>query len=368
MSSMFNATCKANVVGDGTVGATIAWLEKFINVLFPDNGIEYWSDNQYGTGSRYLKRGDLVPGAGCTDGCVHHVACYVRQGNCEGRIIEVALSLRDGQFKSLTWMKTFGKEDECWQIARAIDEALNSIIFWEEVPELVSMSEKVPRQQNWHRQTSLAEEVTILSGTDKVLVDESDIYVGFPLGIGDREGPFDDLVAAELLDQADQHLAIAGKRVADRVGVDDRHDFPVPHGFIGLEDVSGTVGKRWVEDDVGVDCGVAKLEEIKADHLVALIAQGGVLGDVDLAAVDDRSRTTVVALVLPGSGIGQVAVTGGRFQDAGKVLVLEQRPGALGQFLRRRVKLQIIHSGLSVVFVRYQRCYAGDIAVSGISI
>jgi hypothetical protein len=170
MKSFFNATCKANVVGDGTVGATIAWLEKFINVLFPDNGIEYWSDNQYSKGIRNLKRGDLVPGAGCTDDCVHHVACYVRQGSCEGRIIEVALSLRGGEFKSLTWMKSFGNADECWQIARAIDEALNSIIFWEEVPELVSMSEKVPRQHNWHRQTSLAEEVTILSGTDKVLV------------------------------------------------------------------------------------------------------------------------------------------------------------------------------------------------------
>ncbi len=170
MKSIFNATCKANVVGDGTVGATIAWLEKFINVLFPDNGIEYWSDNQYGKGPRHLKRDDRLPRAGITDECVHHVACYVRPGNCEGRIIEVALSLRDGQFKSLTWMKTFGKEDECWQIARAIDEALNSIIFWEEVPEIVSMSEKVPRQHNWHRQTSLAEEVTILSGTDKVLV------------------------------------------------------------------------------------------------------------------------------------------------------------------------------------------------------
>ena len=48
MKSFFNATCKANVVGDGTVGATITWLEKFINVLFPDNGIEYWSDNSMG--------------------------------------------------------------------------------------------------------------------------------------------------------------------------------------------------------------------------------------------------------------------------------------------------------------------------------
>lgn len=41
----------------------------------------------------------------------------------KGRIIEVALSLRSGEYKSLTWMKTFGKADECWEIARAIDEA-----------------------------------------------------------------------------------------------------------------------------------------------------------------------------------------------------------------------------------------------------
>ena len=210
MSSMFNATCKANVVGDGTVGATIAWLEKFINVLFPDNGIEYWSDNQYGTGSRYLKRGDLVPGAGCTDGCVHHVACYVRPGNCEGRIIEVALSLRDGQFKSLTWMKTFGKEDECWQIARAIDEALNSIIFWEEVPELVSMSEKVPRQQNWHRQTSLAEEVTIRYGDDLELFVEKRIGDNLSLR----------LTAANLLDASKDEFFHKFDNQADQIDRD----------------------------------------------------------------------------------------------------------------------------------------------------
>ena len=169
MKSYFNATCKADAVGDGTVGALVAWLEKFVNVLFPENGIEYFADNQFGRG-RALKRDDRVPGAGVADDCVHHVACYVREGANEGRIIEVMLYLRGDVFKSLTWIKSFGSADECWAIARAIDAALNSIIYWNEVPQLVSMADKVPRQYNWHRQTSLTEEVTILSGMDKVLV------------------------------------------------------------------------------------------------------------------------------------------------------------------------------------------------------
>lgn len=168
-TSYFNATCTSNVVGDGTVGTIVTWLEQYVNTLFPDNGIEYFADNQYGRG-RCLTRDARVPGAGLTDDCVHHVACYVREGSCEGRIIEVSLCLRGEEFKSLTWIKTFGNADECWNIARAIDAALNSIIFWNEVPLLVEMSMKVPRQHPWYRFTNLDEEVTILSGTDKVLV------------------------------------------------------------------------------------------------------------------------------------------------------------------------------------------------------
>lgn len=169
MKSYFNATCKATVIGDGTVGALVAWLEKYVNVLFPENGIEYFGDNRYRRG-QFLRREDRVPGAGLTNDGVHHVACYVRTGSNEGRIIEVALYLRADVFLSLAWIKSFGSADECWAIARAIDAALNSILFWGEVPELVAMSDKVPREYAWYRQTSLTEEVTILSGLDKVLV------------------------------------------------------------------------------------------------------------------------------------------------------------------------------------------------------
>lgn len=169
MKSFFNASNRGHVIGNGTVGALVTWLEKYVNVVFPENGIEYFSDGRF-EGKHSLKHRDVCPGAGMKDEDVHHVACYVRPGNCEGRIIEVALSLRSGEYKSLTWMKTFGKADECWEIARAIDEVLNAIIFWNEIPEMVEMSMKVPRQHTWCRYSNLTEEVTILSGTDKVLV------------------------------------------------------------------------------------------------------------------------------------------------------------------------------------------------------
>lgn len=168
-SKFFNATCKANGVGDGTVGALVSWLEQFINVLFPENGIEYWSDDRYGKG-RYLKRDLAVPAEGLTDDSAHHTACYVREGSNEGRIIEVALYLRGDELKSLAWIKTFGNSDECWSIARAINDALNAIIFWNAVPEMVAMSAKVPRQHSWYRRTSLEEEVTVLSTADTVQV------------------------------------------------------------------------------------------------------------------------------------------------------------------------------------------------------
>ena len=169
MKSMFNATCNTNVVGDGTVGQMVSWLEKFVNVLFPENAIEYFADNQYGRG-RCLTRDERVPGAGLTDDDVHHVACYVREGSNEGRVIEVCLCLRSEVFKSLTWIKTFGSADECWLIARAIDAALTSIIFWSEVPELVTMADKLPRASWWNRVTSLQDEITIRSSPDSVLV------------------------------------------------------------------------------------------------------------------------------------------------------------------------------------------------------
>ena len=170
--SFFNAVISnTKVVGDGTVGQLIEWLEMYVNALFPENGIEYWADNRAG-GKNALRRSDTVPTAdNCqSDESVHHVGCYVREGTCEGRIIEVLLYLRGGVYKNLVWIKSFGGADECWMIARAIDNALSSILFWHEVPEIVDMARKMPRQYAWYRETTLREEVTLLSSPDRILV------------------------------------------------------------------------------------------------------------------------------------------------------------------------------------------------------
>jgi hypothetical protein len=156
-------------IGDGTVGDLVDWLEIYVNLLFPENGIEYFSDNRHG-GPNALKRFQPVPVSGSKPEDVHHVVCYVRPGSCEGRIIEIALYLRDDTFKSVVWMKTFGSSEESWEIAHAIDAALNQILFWYETPEIVEMGLKLPKEQKWRRETSLAEEVIMSVTADAIKV------------------------------------------------------------------------------------------------------------------------------------------------------------------------------------------------------
>lgn len=168
-SVFFNAVTSQSVVGDGTVGDLVDWLEKYVNIIFPDNGIEYWADQRL-SGHNSLKRFQKVPLADGSDDGIHHVACYPRHGTCEGTIIEVALYLRSDVFKSLTWIKSFGSLDECWTIARAIGDALSSILCWSKCPEIVEMAGKLPKANSWHRHTSLTEEVEIHSTSEHLTV------------------------------------------------------------------------------------------------------------------------------------------------------------------------------------------------------
>lgn len=159
-NKFFNAVTKGKQIGDGTVGDLVDWLEKYINILFPENGIEYWADQRFGTDNS-LQRFHPVPNASCDDEGIHHVACYARQGGCEGRLIQISLYLRNGTYKSLSWIKTFGNADETWMIVRAIEDVLSTLFFLHESPEIVDMAFKLPRQQTWYRETSLTEEVTL---------------------------------------------------------------------------------------------------------------------------------------------------------------------------------------------------------------
>lgn len=166
-NNLFHAVKKGQSIGNGTVGEMSAFLEAFINILFPENGIEWWKANDT-AGYFCLAAGDPMPKAGSETECVHHVACYARSGSCEGDIVEIGLSLRSGAYARLATAKTFGGEDESWAIARAVGLALNSVIFYWEIPELVELAANLPKAQRWHRQSSLAEPV-VLSHSDTLV-------------------------------------------------------------------------------------------------------------------------------------------------------------------------------------------------------
>lgn len=172
MQKFFNAVEPGNKIGDGTVNDLMNWLEQYVNILFPENAIYYWAKHTYRTPGSLLS-GDLIPLA-TDDSSVRHVACYAHKGNNEGTIIEIQLHLRSDTFKSIGWIKSFGGDDECWMIARAIASALDSLIFYHEIPQIVQLGNLLPRQDRWNRSTSFTGTALVLTSTCSISVITND--------------------------------------------------------------------------------------------------------------------------------------------------------------------------------------------------
>lgn len=164
----FNAITTKAVVGDGTAGDLLIWLEQYVNLLFPENGIEWWSDNRYS--ERGIKSFTQFPSGlkDCRD--MYHFACYVHRGSCEGAIVEVLAVFREGGYRNLTSIKSFGSDEENWQIAAALNSVLDSLYGYEELPSIVSFSQKLPRKYASSRETSLTETVTVERCNNKISV------------------------------------------------------------------------------------------------------------------------------------------------------------------------------------------------------
>lgn len=156
----FKAT-RVGTVGNNTLQEIARWIERFVNVLFPENGIEYWS----GFTLSENKKGKTL--GQCN---IAHIACYVTEGHSEGLIIRLMLVMRDGSHIEMPWAKTFGRWDESWDIAKAASNAMESIVFWGEVPQLVAMADILPRSHGWSRETNLGEPVEIRVGADTLVV------------------------------------------------------------------------------------------------------------------------------------------------------------------------------------------------------
>ena len=78
----FNAVKNGSTIGKGTVGELVRWIEAYVNVLFPDNGIDYWSDHKFGGGSS-LKHEDPVPAVGRRHGPRHRQRLLPERRNAE---------------------------------------------------------------------------------------------------------------------------------------------------------------------------------------------------------------------------------------------------------------------------------------------
>src|SRR5574337_66746 len=103
----------------------------------------------------------------------------------------------------------------------------------------------------------------------------------------------------------------------------------------------GALAERRVHQYMRIACRAAELQEIETHDIPAPRAKGGVLGDVDLTAVDHR-RSAVIAIGFPRVLGGEGAVSGGWFQHSNEIPVLEFGPGATGQ-LRRGRKIFVVH-------------------------
>ncbi len=145
----------------GTAGQLAAWLEWHVNALFPQNGIESWYVPKRSPDmGPILAREDALPET------IHHAACYACDGANEGRLIHVGLFLSDTGYVQVASAKSFGDADECWAIARACSDALTSIFWFHQAPVIRDLFLKLPRDQSWHRETSLDGPVSVFAAGD----------------------------------------------------------------------------------------------------------------------------------------------------------------------------------------------------------
>lgn len=169
-TKFFNAVKPGSQIGRGTTGELMDWLATYINVLFPDNRIERWSDHRFSS-CNGLKRSDLLPtrnNGGQSD--IAKTVVFVNSGTCEGYVIEVAFLLTNAVLQRVAYIKTFGTSDESWQIAHAISEVIESLVNYQEIPLMVDFAMQLPKDSDWIRETSLRERINVTATPSTLLV------------------------------------------------------------------------------------------------------------------------------------------------------------------------------------------------------
>lgn len=158
-------TTRPGIVGNGSIGELIQFLEQLVFIIHPDLPVEYW--NPAKSSSFFLVQ--PVPGCGRELDHVNHVVCYVRRGN-ESPIIELGLMLQNQTLFRLASIKLFALKEDCWKISNTITEALDSIIFDNKVPCLVDMFQQFPRPYSYSPRSNFPELVYIVTSSTSIKV------------------------------------------------------------------------------------------------------------------------------------------------------------------------------------------------------
>ncbi len=144
-NKFFNAT-KGKNTGDSFYKnyndtQLLKFIESYVSAIFPENGMEYWSNGKFAE-----DKDKALPLPGFEgDKRLHHVACYVASGNCEGEIIRINLMLSDGSHQFIGSAKSFNGSEVNWEIAKSITKAIESMYFYNETPLIADFYDVLPR-------------------------------------------------------------------------------------------------------------------------------------------------------------------------------------------------------------------------------
>jgi hypothetical protein len=137
MPRQFNAT-KPQSRDGMTISDLAKFLKTYIDLQFPKNSIDYWSDYPH------ARHELLTPG---TRANFSHVACSVYSGGSEGQYVDMRLILSgdEGRSQLITRVKCLGDDSEqCWAMARAASEVIETLYIQDALPRLVEFAEALP--------------------------------------------------------------------------------------------------------------------------------------------------------------------------------------------------------------------------------
>lgn len=144
---------KKTTLHTGTAGELMTWIERLVNALHPNNGVEYWAaavSDYDKEASPNLRSTDTLPER------IDYPAVFVRQGRSEGHILDVGLVERSGQYRRLFWAKVFGARAQSWGMAKTISEALEVVLLDQVQSVIPDLWDKLPKGSwSYRRHTTL---------------------------------------------------------------------------------------------------------------------------------------------------------------------------------------------------------------------